>query len=640
MNDTAADRNEASEEPRPAADDALRANGIHKQYGGIHALEDADLVVRRAEVHALLGENGAGKSTLVKIVAGVVRQDAGEILVDGQPLNPGSPQDSRDAGIATVYQELSLVPELSVTHNLVLADMPLRAGLVSFRKARRIAEEALAKLGLEHIDPRSPVAHLPLDQRQMVEITKASMRRPRILILDEATSSLGSAEVERLFALVRGLRDQGTTVVVITHRMGEVWALADSMTILRDGRSIGRFDIGEIDQRRAVSLMAGRDITAAFPDKSSSESSPTALEVRDVQLNPRHAPWTLEVRRGEILGLGGLQGQGQREFLHWLYGSGHGQGKILRDGELVRIRRPANALRHGIALIPEDRAVEGLHLNLPVRWNFAMATLGLRSRLGVIRMRSEKKFAATSVEAMAVKTSSPFQPVSALSGGTQQKVVIGKFMATHPGRAAVRRLDPRYRRADEVRVLRDAARTRPRRRRLRPLLLGHRGARRPLRPGCGLPRRRAGVDARGRRGHAGRGRRRGVRGRARVRMSATTPNRPFGARLPPAGRHRLAPLLHRGDAHDRALRGLPAADRRRVRQHRGARHHERRAAARAGRGRRDLRDPDERHRPLGGRDRHAVERHGRVAHDAWPRHRPGSSIAVAIGARAPASPTD
>jgi ribose transport system ATP-binding protein len=430
MTEAAAEQDEAGEGAE--AGEALRARGISKQYGGVHALERADLVVRRAEVHALLGENGAGKSTLVKIVAGVVRQDAGEIVVNGQPLNPGSPQDSRDAGIATVYQELSLVPELSVTHNLVLADMPLRAGLVSFRKARRIAEEALAKLGLEHIDPRSPVAHLPLDQRQMVEITKASMQRPQMLILDEATSSLGGAEVERLFALVRGMRDQGTTVVVITHRMSEVWALADSMTILRDGHTIGRFGIDEIDQRKAVSLMAGRDITAAFPDKGGAETRSTALEARDVQLNRRHAPWTLTVHHGEILGLGGLQGQGQREFLHWLYGAGSGHGKILRDGKLVKIRRPANALRHGIVLIPEDRAVEGLHLNLPVRWNLAMATLARRSRLGVIRMGSEKKFAAKSVEAMAVKSSSPFQPVSALSGGTQQKVVIGKFMATNP----------------------------------------------------------------------------------------------------------------------------------------------------------------------------------------------------------------
>jgi ribose transport system ATP-binding protein len=416
----------------PAADDALRATSIRKQYGGIHALEGADLEVRRAEVHALLGENGAGKSTLVKIVAGVVRPDDGEIVVNGRPLDPGSPQLSREAGIATVYQELSLIPELSVTHNLVLADIPQRAGLVSFRRARRIAEAALAKLGLDHIDPRLPVSRLPLDQRQMVEITKASMQRPEILILDEATSSLGAAEVDRLFALVRQLRDQGTTVIVITHRMHEVWALADSMTILRDGRTIGRYGIGDIDQRRAVSLMAGRDITAAFPAKGIAESKGVALEVRDVQLNRRHAPWSLELQRGEILGLGGLQGQGQREFLHWLYGAGPGHGQILRDGVPVRIRRPAQALGHGIVLIPEDRAVEGLHLNLPVRWNLAMATLGRRARFGVIRMGAERAFAAKAVESMAVKTSSPFQPVSALSGGTQQKVVIGKFMATDP----------------------------------------------------------------------------------------------------------------------------------------------------------------------------------------------------------------
>jgi ribose transport system ATP-binding protein len=423
---------QTSERAGASADDALRATGVHKQYGGVHALERADLEVRRAEVHALLGENGAGKSTLVKIVAGVVRPDEGEILVLGEPLDPGSPQASREAGIATVYQELSLIPELSVTHNLVLADIPQRAGLVSFRRARRIAEEALAKLGLGHIDPRSPVSHLPLDQRQMVEITKASMQRPKILILDEATSSLGAAEVDRLFGLVRQLRDQGTTVIVITHRMHEVWALADSMTILRDGRTVGRYGIGEIDQRRAVSLMAGRDITAAFPDKGLAETKGVALEVRDVQLNRRHAPWSLEVQRGEILGLGGLQGQGQREFLHWLYGAGPGHGQMLRDGVPVRIRRPAQALDHGIVLIPEDRAVEGLHLNLPVRWNLAMATLRRRARFGVIRTGEERAFAARAIESMAIKTSSPFDPVSALSGGTQQKVVIGKFMATEP----------------------------------------------------------------------------------------------------------------------------------------------------------------------------------------------------------------
>ncbi|MFL5953295.1 MAG: sugar ABC transporter ATP-binding protein [Gaiellaceae bacterium] len=411
---------------------ALSARGVRKQYGGVHALDGVDIAIAEAEVHAILGENGAGKSTLVKVVAGVVRPDAGEVSVQGKPLNLGSPHDARAAGVAVVYQELSLIPQLSVTHNLVLSDLPLRGGLFSPRRAKAIAEEALAKLGLVDIDPRSPVSHLPLDQQQMVEIAKATMAGPRILILDEATSSLGGAEVNRLFELVRALRDQGTTVVVITHRMHEVWALADSMTILRDGRTVGRHRVGDIDQRQAVTLMAGRDIRAAFPAKGAAGQKAAALELRDVRLRRGQKPWQLSLYRGEILGVGGLQGQGQRRFLHWLYGAQSGQGTVERDGRQLRIRRPGDALRHGIVLIPEDRAAEGLHLNLPVRWNIAMATLRRRAWLGVMRPRAEKELAARAVGQMSIKIGSPFQAVSSLSGGTQQKVVIGKFMEAKP----------------------------------------------------------------------------------------------------------------------------------------------------------------------------------------------------------------
>ncbi len=372
----------------------------------------------------------------MKVVAGVVRADAGEIRIDGEPVAIRTPHAARALGIATVYQELSLIPQLTVAHNLVLTRFPRWAGMLSIARAQRIAREALTRLGLGHIDPSAQVNQLPLDQQQMVEIVKATMVRPKILILDEATSSLGRAEVERLFELVRGLRDQGTTIVFITHRMHEVWALADSMTILRDGRTVGRFRVDEIDQHRAVSLMAGRDISAVFPEKLVSDEAARAatlpLEVRDVHLHAGQTPWTIELRRGEILGLGGLRGQGQQDFLHWVGGSGHGNGTIVRDGSAVKIHRPADALRHGIVLIPEDRSVEGLHVNLPVRWNLAMATLRRRSRLGFIRMRAEKDFAAKTVAQMAIKLGSPFEPVSSLSGGTQQKVVIGKFMASQP----------------------------------------------------------------------------------------------------------------------------------------------------------------------------------------------------------------
>jgi ribose transport system ATP-binding protein len=220
--------------------------------------------------------------------------------------------------------------------------------------------------------------------------------------------------------------------MVITHRMHEVWALADSMTILRDGRTIGRYTVKEIEQREAVSLMAGRDITSVFPLKEHSEVDLAALELTNVRLRRGQTPWSLTLHHGEILGLGGLQGQGQRDFLLWLYGAGPGSGTMLRDGKTVRIRRPGDALRHGIVLIPEDRALEGLHLNLPVRWNLAMATLRKRSRVGVLSLGAEKAFATAAVKRMAIRLTSLFQPVSSLSGGTQQKVVIGKFMAVDP----------------------------------------------------------------------------------------------------------------------------------------------------------------------------------------------------------------
>jgi len=411
---------------------ALSGRAIRKQYGGVHALDGMEITIGRGEVHAILGENGAGKSTFVKIVAGVVRPDRGAILVEGRPLAFASPQESRRAGIAVVYQELSLVPQLSVTHNLVLSNLPLRRGLVSLRRAESIAADALARLGLGTIDPRVPVSSLALDQQQMVEIAKATMSEPRILILDEATSSLGDAEVQRLFALVRALRDRGTTVVVITHRMHEVYALADTMTILRDGRTVGRYSVAATDPQQVVSLMAGRDITTVFPAKQAAAQRQPALELRDVRLHRGQEPWQLTLFKGEILGLGGLNGQGQRRFLYWLYGAESGAGTIHRDGRRVKIRRPSEALRHGITLIPEDRAVEGLHLNLPVRWNLAMATLRRRSRFGIMRMGAERKLTTSAIARMSIKLRSPFQPVSALSGGSQQKVVIGKFMESNP----------------------------------------------------------------------------------------------------------------------------------------------------------------------------------------------------------------
>lgn len=417
----------------PPESAALAAYDIRKRFGGVQALEGADLKVERAEIHAVLGENGAGKSTLIKIVAGVVRPDGGKIFLGGRPFEATSPQESRNAGIAVVYQELSLFPELTVAQNLLFKHLPRQGGLISIRKASAVAEATFTDLGIEGIDPRSTVSQLSLDQRQLLEIAKATVARPKILILDEATSSLGTTEVERLFELVRTLRAQGTTVLVVTHRMSEIWTLADSMTILRDGKTVGRFTTGEVNQQEAVRLMAGRDIRTIFPPKAGRSQRTTALEVRDVLLRPKSAAWHMELHHGEVLGLGGLEGQGQREFLLWLYGRGGvARGTVLRDGEPIKLRRPADALAQGIVFIPEDRKVEGLHLDLPVRWNLAMATLGARSHGGVLNLPEERAFARRIVGELDIRVGSPMQLASTLSGGTQQKVVLGKFMASNP----------------------------------------------------------------------------------------------------------------------------------------------------------------------------------------------------------------
>lgn len=417
----------------PVRSPALHLTGVTKRFGGVTALDDVSLEVTSGRVHALLGENGAGKSTLVKIVAGALAPDDGEVLVQGLALEDFTPQASRAAGIGVVYQELSLFPNLSVAHNLFLTNFPrTRPGLLSTAQANEAARTALAKVGLDDLDPRRSVGDLSLDRQQMLEIAKAVVREPRILVLDEATSSLSAKEVDRLLGLIDALKAAGTTVIVISHRMDEIWRISDEVTILRDGKSVAGGPIGDFSPNDAVRLMAGRDVQTSFPEKAATSSSNHALTFEGVRLLPKSPAWNLELRRGEVLGLGGLEGQGQREFLRWLYGLHRAHGKVRRNGRLLRIRRPKHALKAGIAFIPEDRKVEGLHLDLSVQWNVAMATLPQRSVLGFIRFGRERQLATEVVDSLSVKVDSLTAPVSSLSGGTQQKVVLGKFMASDP----------------------------------------------------------------------------------------------------------------------------------------------------------------------------------------------------------------
>ena len=423
----------------------LRMEGISKRYGGVRALESAELEVEAGSIHAILGENGAGKSTLIKVLAGVVAPDAGTILLDGRPAAFDSPGAATRAGIVCVFQELSLVPDLSVADNIVISDPPTRFGLIDRRAQRRLAEAALERAGAAGIHPAARVADLPLSRRQMVEIAKALARRPRVLILDEATSALAAADVERVFEVLRSLRAEGLALLYISHRMNEIEALADRCTVFRNGRTVASFDAGTKPDAEVIELMIGREYAQVFPPKR--DAAAVAAGGAPV-LETRGLTWggaggaggalrdvSLAVRRGEVVGLGGLDGQGQRELLLALFGVLRGlDGEVLIDGERVAIDGPAAAREAGIgmALIPEDRKTEGLMLPMTVRDNLSFAALDRLTRAGIVDRGAERAALDDAVERLAIGGAGLDAPVGALSGGNQQKVVIAKWLVREP----------------------------------------------------------------------------------------------------------------------------------------------------------------------------------------------------------------
>src|SRR6478735_2449436 len=338
------------------AADFLVLSGISKRYGGVRALEEVDFSCRPGSIHAVLGENGAGKSTLIKIISGVVQPDQGEIRLAGQTVRFAGPSAANRAGIVAIFQELSLVPDLSVADNVCLADPPRRFGLIDRRAQRRRSTEYLARLGCEDLDPRTRVKDLPLSRRQLVEIAKALALRPQLLILDEATSALTAADVERVFQLLHELRREGLALLYISHRMHEIAALADTCSVFRNGRHVETFAHGSRTDQEIVRLMIGRDITQVYPPKPAAKMLPTpCLEVADLGWGDRLADLTFQVGQGEIVGLGGLDGQGQRELMLALFGVLRGvEGTIRLGGEPYTPTGPARAKSPacGMALVP------------------------------------------------------------------------------------------------------------------------------------------------------------------------------------------------------------------------------------------------------------------------------------------------
>jgi ABC-type sugar transport system ATPase subunit len=411
----------------------LQADAVHKRYGGVHALRGASLSVYPGEVHALVGENGSGKSTLLKILSGQVQPDAGSITLAGEPITVRNPTEALRRGIATVTQETTLAPDLSIAENVFLGHrMASRRGFIDWRKTRELARQALARLDL-NVDPGTIVRRLRPDQQQMVEIARALSIDARVLILDEPTSSLTDDEVQSMFALVRRLRDDGVAVIFVSHRLSEIFEVADRITVLRDGHTVGGGPASEFDRPVLIELMVGRALADdAHQQAEQAPSSASAMSVRGLSIPNVVEGIDLDVAPGEIVGLAGLVGAGRSELLEALFGLRKAHGTVQLEGRTVSYRQPQHAVRDGVAFVPADRKRQGLVLQMSVRENLMMAATSRVARLTPPRADRELAAVRRTIADLRIRTHSPKAAVSTLSGGNQQKVVLGKWLITSP----------------------------------------------------------------------------------------------------------------------------------------------------------------------------------------------------------------
>ena len=411
----------------------VELSGISKSFAGVAVLKDVTFDVGPGEVHALLGENGAGKSTLIKIMAGVHAPNAGEIKVDGSAVRFASPREARKAGIAVVYQELLLFPQLTVAENIFIGHAP-RGGLggLDWERMRVRARALLESLDSPDLDVDDYVGALSVANRQRVEIAKALSQEARLLIMDEPTAALAEADVKRLLTVVRRLRERGVAIVYVSHRMPEIFALADRVTVLRDGALVATCDIADVDEARLVSMMVGREIDRLFP-KVEAERGAIVLELDAVSHGSTVSDISLTVRAGEIVGIAGLVGSGRTELALTIFGvTPATSGAIRLDGRPVSIGSPRRARDLGIAYVPEDRGLQGLVRPMTLRENISLAILDKVSRLFVIDRQMETTRANGAIRQFGIRTRGPEQPVRQLSGGNQQKVVLAKWLAATP----------------------------------------------------------------------------------------------------------------------------------------------------------------------------------------------------------------
>jgi len=413
--------------------DLIRLEGVSKSFGGVRVLRDVDFDVRPGEVHALLGENGAGKSTLIKIIAGTHAPDGGVIRLGDEELKAITPRAATRAGIATVYQELLLFPDLTVAENVFLGHAP-RTGLgtLDWGRMRGEARELLDSLDSHDLDVDVNVGALSVANRQRIEIAKALSQDARVLIMDEPTAALADADVKRLMAVIKRLRERGVGIVYVSHKLPEIFELADRVTVLRDGALIGTRPVSEVDEAALVAMMVGREVDRLFP-KPHPKIGETVLKVSNLSFGDRVRDISFELRRGEILGVAGLVGSGRTELALTIFGiTPATSGTIEIGGGPVAISSPGQACGLGIAYVPEDRGHQGLVRPMSIGQNISMASLGNVASGIFIRFAAETRRAVASIGQLGIRARGPDQVVGQLSGGNQQKVVLGKWLETSP----------------------------------------------------------------------------------------------------------------------------------------------------------------------------------------------------------------
>jgi ABC-type sugar transport system ATPase subunit len=410
----------------------IEASAISKSFPGVRALDAVDFTLRAGEVHALVGENGAGKSTLIKIFSGVYQPDSGEIRVDGQPVAIGSAQESQALGIVPVHQEIHLVPLLSVAENIFLGRQPLRGrGFIDHAGMERQAAEILEGLGIR-VDVRALVTDLSVARRQMVSIARALSSNARVIILDEPTASLSERETQILFEIIRRLKERGVAVIYISHRLEEIFAIADRVTVMRDGRIVGTQPVTETRLEQIIAMMVGREMSELFRKEEVPIGAPV-LQVDDLCVAGVLRDVSFTLHQGEILGLAGLVGAGRSELARAIFGADrYDRGNVLLEGRPLRARHPRDAVARGVGLAPEDRKQQGLIMGLPVAQNITLANLFRRQRLGFFSLRAEKQTAETYVKRLGIRTPDVERQVAFLSGGNQQRVVIARWLETRP----------------------------------------------------------------------------------------------------------------------------------------------------------------------------------------------------------------